>query len=114
MRDPRVRVLAVAGALDVAAERRLRSALFDAAGDLSRELVVDLRGVTFIDSGGLAVLVHADRQFQRQGRAMACVIRPGPVQRLLDAAGLGHALLVYATPEDASARVLAAHPARPD
>jgi anti-anti-sigma factor len=78
-------------------ERRLRSDLSAAAGDQSRELVIDLRGVTFIDSSALAILVHADRQFQRQDRAIACVVREGPVQRLLDVTGLRRALHVFDT-----------------
>jgi anti-anti-sigma factor len=108
MLDPSVRLIAVSGALELATERRLRSDLREAAGDRSRELVIDLRGVTFIDSSGLAVLVHADQQFRRQGRAMACVIRPGPVERLLDAAGLRDALHLFGTPEEAAAHVLRA------
>ena len=70
--------------------------------------MIDLRGVTMIDSSGLALLVHADRQCQRRGRAMACVIRPGRVARLFYAAGLGHKLLLRATPQGASTRVLPA------
>jgi anti-sigma B factor antagonist len=106
MLDPRVQLITVSGALDLAAERRLRSDLSEAAGVTSREVVIDLRGVTFMDSSALAVLVHANQQFQRQGRAIACVTRAGPVQRLLDATGLRDALNAFSTLEDAAAHVL--------
>ena len=46
MLDPRVQLITVSGALDLAAERRLRSDLSEAAGVASREVVIDLRGVT--------------------------------------------------------------------
>jgi hypothetical protein len=54
----------------------------------------------------LAVLVHANQQFQRQGRAIACVTRAGPVQGLLDATGLRDALHAFSVLEDAAAHVL--------
>ena len=106
MLDPRVQLIALSGALDLATERRLRADVSQAAGDPSRGLVVDLRGVTFMESSTLAVLVHADQQFRRQGRVLACVVRQGAVERLLDATGLRHALAVFDTPENAVAHVL--------
>jgi anti-sigma B factor antagonist len=113
MLDPRVQLITVSGALDLAAERRLRSDLSEAVGVTSREVVIDLRGVTFMDSSVLAVLVHANQQFQRQGRAIACVTRAGPVRRLLDVTGLRHALLVFETLEEAAAHVLRNAPPGP-
>jgi anti-anti-sigma factor len=106
MLDPRVQLITVSGVLALATERQLRSDLSQAAGVPSRELVIDLRGVTFMDSSVLAVLVHANQQFQRQGRAIACVARAGPVQRLLDVTGLRHALQVFDTLEQAAEHVL--------
>jgi anti-sigma B factor antagonist len=106
MRDPQLEVITLSGSLDVAAERRLRSDVSEAVGDRSRGFVIDLRGVTFMDSSALAVLVHGDRQLRRQGRALACVVRQGPVEQLLEATGLRHGLAVFETPEDAAAHVL--------
>jgi anti-anti-sigma factor len=106
MGDPRVQSIALSGALDLATERRLRADVSQAAGDPSRGLVIDLRGVTFMESSTLAVLVHADRQFRRQGRVLACVVRQGPVERLLDVSGLRQTLAVFETPEEAAAHVV--------
>ena len=69
--------------------------------------MIDLRGVAFMDSSVLAVLVHANQQLQRQGRVIACVTRAGPVQRLLDVTGLRHALLVFDMLEQAAEHVCA-------
>ena len=106
--DARVQLITLSGALGLSNERQLRSALAEAVGDRSRELVVDLRGVTFIESSALAVLIHAHQQLERQARAMACVVRAGPVRSLLDAVGLRDALLICDSPEEGAARVLAA------
>ncbi len=84
MRDPRVRLLSLSGELDLSSQRQVHAELSEAAGDRSRELVIDLRGVTFTDSSGLAMIVHTHQQFERQGRSLACVVREGPVQQLLD------------------------------
>jgi anti-anti-sigma factor len=96
----------VSGALDVQTQRRLRSQLSEAAGDRSRGLLIDLRGVTSLDSSLLAVLVHVDQQFRRQGRAMACVTRPGPVDELLDATVLRETLELFTAPVEAAAYVI--------
>jgi anti-anti-sigma factor len=106
MLDPRIRLITLSGVVDLSIERRLQRDLSEAAGDRSRELVIDLRGVTSIDSSVLAVLVHAQNQLQRQARALACVVRPGPVQQLLELTGLRNELLVCSTPEEAAAQLL--------
>lgn len=110
MLDPRIRLLALSGELDLATEREVRAELAQAAGDRSRELVVDLRPVTFIDSSGLALIVHAHLQLERQGRALACVVRDGAVRRLLDQTGLADTLPAFDTPEQAVAHVLRERP----
>jgi hypothetical protein len=56
---------------------------------------------------GLAVLIHADQQFRRQGRTMACVVREGgPLQRLLETTGLGDGLLQCRDLASAASQVL--------
>ena len=110
MLDQRIRVLTLSGELDLPTERRLRADLSEIAGDRSRELVIDLRGVTFIDSSGLAVLVHTQQQLERQGRALGCVVRGGPVERLLEDTGLANTLPVFDSLEAAADEVLRAAP----
>jgi anti-anti-sigma factor len=113
MLDPRVRVLTVSGELDLQTQRRLRSELSEAAGDRSRELLIDLRGVTFLDSSVLAVIVHTEQQLRRQGRAMACVTSTGPVEQLVEKSGLRDTLQLFATPDEAAAYVVAAREQHP-
>jgi anti-sigma B factor antagonist len=105
--DRRITLITLTGSVDLASERRLRADLSAAAGDASRALVLDVRGVTFIDSTGLAILVHADHQFRRQGRTMACVIRAdGPVDRLLHTTGIRDKPALFASLQEATSHVL--------
>src|SRR4051794_30364968 len=64
--DARVRVT-VAGELDLATVDQLRTALERAEAD-ARELVIDLRGLEFLDSTGLGELMAAQRRAREAGR----------------------------------------------
>ena len=56
---------------------RLRAAGHD-------RIVVDLRGVEFIDSTGLRLLIGLHRAAQREGRSLSLVPGPRPVQRIFE------------------------------
>jgi anti-sigma B factor antagonist len=78
----------LAGELDISTapilERRLREAL-DGGG---RRLVVDLRGLDFLDSTGLTLLVRWGRGAEQDGYDLA-LVRGGPrVHRLFELTGL--------------------------
>ena len=55
---------------------------------LPRELILDLGGVTFMDSSGIAVLLRAHRQVGELGGSMTVVNGPDQAARVLRAAGL--------------------------
>lgn len=55
----RAAVVAPSGEVDMHESPRLRSALLDAIARAPAAVVVDLAGVTFIDSSGVATLVEA-------------------------------------------------------
>lgn len=84
-------VLALNGELDLAtapiAEGELRRA--EASGDL---IVIDLRGVTFMDSTGIRMLVNADRRARDRGTGLVVVQGPPQVRRLLVLSGLSQHL----------------------
>jgi anti-anti-sigma factor len=105
--DPRITLITLTGSLDLASERRLRADVSAAVGDASRALVIDMRGVTFMDSTVLAVLVHGDQQFRRQGRRMALVVRDeGAIQRLFSVTGVRDELPFFGSLDEAAAYVL--------
>lgn len=76
------------GELDLNSARELAATLSAAVGDVTREPVVDLRRVTFMDSTALGALVRAGEQMRNQGRALKLVVATGRVTELLDVSGL--------------------------
>lgn len=69
-----VPVVAVRGEIDVATAPRLRDQLVrpDVAG--ARKVVVDLTGVSFVDSTALGVLVGAYRRLRESGGELRLVV----------------------------------------
>ena len=67
------------GELDVATAGTLRTAL-DAIEDAAR-LVLDLRGLSFIDSTGLHLVVALHKRAQRDGFELALIAPAAPVDR---------------------------------
>ena len=90
------RLLTVTGEIDLYTAPKLREALGDAAGG---GLAVDLRGVRFMDSMGLGVLIGARRRTVEGDGRFALVCTEGPVLRVLDVSGLTTVFEVVSSPE---------------
>ena len=56
---------------------------------LPMHLTLDLSGVTFMDSSGIAVLLRALRQMEHLGGTLQVIGVPPQARRVLDAAGIG-------------------------
>lgn len=83
-----VPVLAPTGDLDLTTSRDLASRLGELAGVPAGDAVLDLSGVGFIDSIGLAVVLKGVNRFARQGKRLVLVVpAEGAVSRLFDLAG---------------------------
>jgi stage II sporulation protein AA (anti-sigma F factor antagonist) len=81
-------VVSVLGELDLATCARLHEVLDDLVAE-QRPVVLDLRGVAFMDSTGLNLLIRATRESRRDGWSFA--IRPelsDAVARLFALAGM--------------------------
>ncbi len=68
--------------------------LLDAGVD---RLVVDLSGVTFIDSTALGVLIGGVRRVRDAGGAMTLVVTSRAVERVLSITGLDRVFTIHAT-----------------
>lgn len=81
--------LAMGGELDVFTAPQLRSALADAAPRRNETLVLDLRGLSFIDSSGLAVVLGAHERALRDERPPVRIVIQGsvPVEALFHTIG---------------------------
>ncbi|MEH3078060.1 MAG: STAS domain-containing protein [Quadrisphaera sp.] len=96
----RFRVLAVSGEVDVYSAPSLKSTLVDvvdtvsgstaqsAGGEAVSGVVLDLSGVTFMDSAGLGVLVGANRRARDAGMTMRLAGGSVQVLKLLAMTGL--------------------------
>jgi anti-sigma B factor antagonist len=88
-RDGARAVVAVAGELDLATAPQLESALLPGLQE-GGSAVLDLRGLEFMDSTGVRVIVAAHHAAQEHGGTLALVrTEPdGPVARVLEISGL--------------------------
>lgn len=89
---PTTFVLPVSGELDLAAAPVLRERLLAAITDGHRDVVLDLSGVTFVDSSGLSVIITAYKRVQAEGGRLRVVGASGLVRSVLDVTGLGRIL----------------------
>lgn len=86
-------VVAPHGEIDLATVATLRAEL-DGVGP-SEVLVLDLRGVSFMDSSGVALVVEEHRRAEREGFVFRVVAGPGDqVRRLFDVTGLSRHLRI--------------------
>jgi anti-sigma B factor antagonist len=101
-------VVTLTGELDLSAIPTIEDRLF-------RELrsrpgiVVDLSGVTFIDSSGIAVLIHAFRETEGGGQLHTVVAPGSQVERVFALAGIDRALPLFSSLDEA-VEALAADP----
>lgn len=91
------RVISVVGEVDASSVGRLVAALRPVPDG---DVIVDLSGVTFLDSSGLRVLVEAHHDAQANGGSLLLRRPASVVRRLLEVSGLlGHLSVVPPTPE---------------
>jgi len=88
--DNRVRHLVLSGELDMAALPELRR-LRD-RGKQFDCLVVDMSGLTFLDSTGIHFLLDLFADAQREGWVLRIVPGPPEVQRVLEISGVAEVL----------------------
>lgn len=89
------------GELDVFTTPLLRDALLGLPLESLSAAVVDLAGLTFIDSSGLGVLVAAQKKLRTGGGALRVVCDGGPVLRMLEITGLLGTITVFGTVDEA-------------
>jgi anti-sigma B factor antagonist len=71
--------------------------------DPSRTIVLDLRGLRFLDSTGLRAIISADSRARRIGRRLRVVPGPEPVHRVFRIALLDQRI-EFVTPEELGGR----------
>ena len=89
-RENRVMTAEITGEVDHHRARALMEELahhIDA--DLPRDLTLDLGGVTFMDSSGIALILRSQQRMQLLDGSVVLRNVPAQAKRVLDAAGIG-------------------------
>jgi anti-anti-sigma factor len=75
------------GELEFATAADAEAAIVSATA-LMRSVTIDLRGLEFIDSSGMALLVRASRRARQLGVTLTVIAGAGPVTQLLRTCGI--------------------------
>jgi anti-sigma B factor antagonist len=94
-------VFTLSGEVDIYSSPALRNALAAASAEGLSTIVVDLNGVSFIDSSGLGVLVGALRRAREAGGDLKIVSAQEFVGRIMRITGLDHVFALHATLDEA-------------
>src|SRR5438270_319110 len=91
--------LALTGELDLVSSPAMERVMDDLARSDADLIIVDLRGLEFMDSTGLHLLIRVQQQAHEAGRRFALIRGRDAVQRLFDLTGLAESLTVVDSPE---------------
>ena len=100
-------ILAIEGEIDLACSPELREVLHAHAKARRPALVLDFKGVSYVDSSGLATLIEYVRKAQPYGGRFALVNVSERVQTIFDLVRLSEFLSIYPTLVEARAALLA-------
>ena len=94
-------VISVKGEVDLYSSPRLRKEIVDNAQNRISSLVVDLGGVTYMDSSGIATLVEGFQLTKRYGGRFR-LVHPSPsIKEVIEFARLDRIFSIYDTVEEA-------------
>jgi anti-anti-sigma factor len=93
-----VRLLRLTGELDMAAADRFERLLTDDQHSEVATFVIDLRGLTFIDSSGLRALIMADQQVRARGGRFVVVRGPERINEVLEMTGVARRIQLVDEP----------------
>ena len=101
---PGTRVLAVTGEIDLAMAARFAEELTALIAGTDGMSVIDLSGVTFIDSSGVRELLKAKRQAEMTKKQLL-LLNPSPsCRRVLEVSGVWNEFAVEETPAERDVR----------
>jgi anti-sigma B factor antagonist len=95
-------VVDVGGELDLYTAPSFRESVLEAAGDTDPpKVIVDFRGLGFIDSSGLGAIVACLKHLRERGGDLALAAPEGSgLRRLLDLTGLDRVLTLYMSTDE--------------
>ena len=96
-------MVALAGEVDATNSEELQGVLEPMVSEHPRLLLVDLSGLSFMDSTGLRVLLRANRALDREGGVLGLVAPQSSVARVLQLTKADQLVPVYDSVEAAAA-----------
>ena len=96
-----VLVVAVRGELDISTSPQVRKLLADVPTDQAYPVVIDLARCDFIDSTGLATLLHGAKHTQNGEPGVAIVSPQREVRRILELTAVDKLIPVFTSLEEA-------------
>ena len=103
--DESIQLLSVSGELDMASSGELRRLVERALHAGRNCVVIDLNGVTHMDSSALAALITGHQLIQVRGGRLALVISTESLRRTLEVRGLDRLFVIKPDRESAVAAV---------
>jgi anti-sigma B factor antagonist len=96
------RILILTGEIDVHTGPNLRTQILELLDENTSPLLIDMTGVAFCDSAGLAVAAAAQRHARLRGCPLALVGLSARVNRVFEVTGLDRFVPTYPTLADAA------------
>lgn len=100
-------LVSVSGELDLYTAERVQGGIGEAVAVGADTVVLDLSGISFIDSTAIGALVQETRRLEGRGHSLVLVTSDPRTLRVLEVTGLNRVLRTYATLQDALAELLA-------
>lgn len=94
-------VLQVSGEIDIYTAPMFKQAVVGLVSDGNADVVIDLSGVTFMDSSGFGTLLGATRRLRPAGGGLHLAGANTTIQRMLRLTRLDTIMQLYDTPEEA-------------
>jgi anti-anti-sigma factor len=105
IKQPEFRTIELSGRIDAGAAPHVNKAVRAAMAEGSRQMIVDLRDVTFLSSSGLRTLLLLARELRRDGGDLVlCALQP-QVAEVFHLTGFDQIFHLHHTREEAAARL---------
>ncbi|NCO43211.1 MAG: anti-sigma B factor antagonist [Armatimonadetes bacterium CG_4_10_14_3_um_filter_66_18] len=99
---PGTALMVLAGELELANCSRVRDAAISLLAQSTTRIVMDLSGLSFIDSSGVGVVIGTLKRARERQGAVALVCTDPTILRVFEITGLAQVLSLHATQEEAN------------
>jgi anti-sigma B factor antagonist len=98
-------VLAVTGEIDIYTAPLFKQAVVNMVSEGTKDVIIDLAGVTFMDSSGFGTLLGATKRLRPEGGGLHLAGANSTIQRMLRLTRLDTIMQVYGSVEEAAEKI---------